>query len=111
MSECIRCGEAEAVPGKLGDRCRECIVDLLEEEDEDDDRGPELTLVLSAATGQTRRLRIRTNPDPGAPFLLHEDIWTGCAWAPQGTEQLTRVEIDGVAWHEADGGAESTRGP
>jgi hypothetical protein len=76
--------------------------------------GPDLELILSTARGQTRRQRIRPNPDPGAPYLLTEAQWTGCAWRRAGSEQLDRVEIDGDVWHEADavdGAAETEAGP
>jgi len=75
--------------------------------------GPDLELILSPIHGDSRRLQIAPNPDPGAPFLLSKSRYTGCAWDPTGTEGLTRVEIDGTEWHEADrdGAARSYRGP
>jgi hypothetical protein len=109
MSDCIRCGEREAVSGQLGDRCRECLDELL-----GDGRGPELTLVLSTVGGQTRRLRIREAVEPGVAFALEEAEWTGCAFRVVGREQLDRVEIDGDVWHEADardGSVEVDLGP
>ncbi len=64
--------------------------------------GPDLELILSPVHGDSRRLQITPNPDSGAPFVLTEAEWTGCAWSHNGTEGLDRVEIDGEEWHEAD---------
>jgi len=75
---------------------------------------PELDIKLTPVHGDTRRLEIGPNPDPGAPYLLDEASWTGCAWSHDGTEELRRVEIDGDVWHEADardGVAEGEAGP
>ncbi|MFW5918532.1 MAG: hypothetical protein ACOCR0_03510 [Haloferacaceae archaeon] len=71
---------------------------------------PTHELVVAPVHGDARRYRISPNPDPGAPYLLTEAHWTGCAWRHAGTEDLARVEIDGDAWHEADA-VETTRGP
>ena len=111
MSECIRCGEREAAPGQLGERCSACIDEIARGAARG---GPELTLVLSTAGGQTRRLRIREAVEPGVAFALEEAEWTGCPFRPVGREQLTRVEIDGDVWHEADardGSVEVDLGP
>jgi len=63
---------------------------------------PDLELILSPIHGDSRRLQITSNPDSGAPFVLTEAEWTGCAWNHNGTEGLDRVEIDGEIWHETD---------
>lgn len=70
--------------------------------------GPETTLVLSPVTGPARRLRIRETDQPGAPYVLEEDVWTGCAWRPIGREELERVELDG---EEYEGTGEVLSGP
>ncbi len=75
---------------------------------------PELELILSTTAGQARRQQIRPHPDPGAAYLLEEAEWTGCSWRPAGSEALTRVEVDGEVWHEADardGVVEGEAGP
>lgn len=125
MSDCERCGAAIETPKRLtcngrtwGVFCVDCH-DLLArvgagdgvlEADRDD---PELTLVLSTAGGQTRRLRIREAVEPGVAYALEEAEWTGCSFRVVGREQLDRVEIDGDVWHEADrtGAQGCTRGP
>ncbi len=75
--------------------CQRAIDDALTGESD-------LELILSPVHGDSRRLQITSNPDSGAPYLLTEAEWTGCAWSPSGTEPLDRVEIDGDVWHEAD---------
>jgi len=75
---------------------------------------PSHELIVSPVHGDTRRYRVGPNPDPGAPYLLTEASWTGCAWSHSGTEALRRVEIDGAVWHEADardGVTETEAGP
>jgi len=62
----------------------------------------ELELIVTPVNGDTRRTEISPNPDPGPPFVLSEGRYTGCAWDPQGTERLERVELNGRVWHEAD---------
>jgi len=74
---------------------------------------PELELIISPVHGDSRRLQITPNPDSGAPYLLTEAEWTGCAWSHNDTEGLDRVETDGEEWHEADAadGVEPEVGP
>lgn len=97
-------GEANATAQRIVD-------DLVREQARDESGEPELELVLSTTAGQTRRQRIRPHPDPGAAFLLEESEYTGCSWRHAGSEALTRVEVDGEVWHEADAIVEVDDGP
>jgi len=87
------------------------VDDLIREQARAEATGDELELVLSTTSGQTRRQRIRPHPDPGVGYLLEEAEWTGCAWRHAGSEDLTRVEVDGDVWHEAEAATGVYDGP
>jgi len=115
MSECERCGAATEAPKRLtcngrmwGVFCVDCHDLLARVATGDAGLGPDptaepvLDVKLTPVHGDTRRLEVGPNPDPGAPYLLTEASWTGCAWSHDGTEAVRRVEVDGEIWHEAD---------